>query len=119
MSGDQRWEHRVWTRKGEGGLAGRAARSPLTLLSGVYNFGVQVRLAGYRMGLISRFRPEARVISVGNLTVAPVASVNVLQNFCASSQETISTGRFAPRKLLRFEPTIAHHMHYGDVAQLG
>lgn len=69
MSGDERWEHRLWTKKGEGGLSGRAARSPLTLLSGVYNFGVQLRLAGYRMGFIPRLRPAAKVISIGNLTV--------------------------------------------------
>jgi len=66
---DERWEHRVWTRRGEGSLAGRVARSPLTVLAGVYNFGVSVRLAGYRLGFISRLRPAAKVISVGNLTV--------------------------------------------------
>lgn len=65
----KRWEERLWTRRGEGGLAGRAARSPLTALSGLYRLGVAARTAAYRAGLLKVWRSPAKVIVVGNLTV--------------------------------------------------
>jgi tetraacyldisaccharide 4'-kinase len=66
---EKRWEHRLWTRRGQGALAGAAARAPLLLLAGLYGLGVQTRLAAYRLGLLPRIRPAAKVVAVGNLTV--------------------------------------------------
>jgi tetraacyldisaccharide 4'-kinase len=64
-----RWEHRLWTRRGEGSLVERGLRAPLTLMAQAYGAAVSARAAAYARGTIAVSRVSARVIVVGNLTV--------------------------------------------------
>ena len=65
----QRWEQRVWTKRGEGAFGARAVRSPLWMLSGLYRAGLAARSALYARGWLTRTRAPAKVIVAGNLTV--------------------------------------------------
>jgi tetraacyldisaccharide 4'-kinase len=69
MNGQQRWEQRLWTRKGEGTIPGRALRSPLLLLALAYGAAMRLRGAAYQRGWLKRRRAGAKVIVFGNLSV--------------------------------------------------
>jgi len=56
----------VWARRGPGGWAGWLGLQPLSAL---FALGVELRDAGYRLGVLQSERAAIPVVSVGNLTV--------------------------------------------------
>ena len=65
----ERWEDRIWTRKGNGSFMGDLLRSPLYVLSLAYGRGMRMKRDAYRSGRIKSFQVDAKVVVVGNITV--------------------------------------------------